>query len=369
MTRALKEAMKKAMNNATSNAKSNATNNASPPVKAGALRFIRNVALAATAAAAFGLAASPAAAQPMNLTIGSFSQGSSWYVYSVNLGELLRASLPPGSNVDTPPLAGGLGNPPMVESGKAQLAFGMAVVGSWALEGKNAYKKPLGDLRALVGGWDEYFLVPMARGAGQPAELAAYFKANPKATVTLLQRGSVGAFGGEQMLELAGAGEKALKAQGGDYEFGSFDMVKNRFAAGSADVFVQTATLGHPSITEMARTNPLTFLEPSKATLDEMKKRYGWETRTLPKGTFQGQDKDIALPGTTTTLFASTAMSNDLAYTVVKTVCEQTAKLRVAHKALANFDCVKNEVWKRENTGMPLHAGAERYYRERGWLK
>lgn len=329
-------------------------------------RLLRGVALAAAT-----LLAAPAAtmAAPMNLTIGSFAQGSSWYVYAVNLGEMLREVLPPGSSVDTPPLAGGLGNPPLVENGKAQIAFGMAVVGNWAIEGTNAYKKPMKDLRALVGAWDEYFLVPMARGAGQPTDMAAYFKAHPKATVTLLQRGSVGAFGGEQMLNFAGINEKTLKAQGGDFEFGSFDMVKNRFAAGTADVFIQTATLGHPSITEMARTNPLTFLEPSQSTLDQMKKRYGWETRTLPKNTFPGQDKDVRLPGTTTTLFASTALSDDLAYKIVKTICENTAKLRVAHKALANFDCQKSEVWKHENTGMPLHAGAERYYRERGWLK
>jgi TRAP transporter TAXI family solute receptor len=334
-------------------------------------RWLRKAAACTAGSAALLLAALPAtAAAPVNLTIGSFSQGSSWYVYSVNLGELLRTALPPGSKVDTPPLAGGLGNPPLVENGKAQLAFGMAVVGSWALEGTNAYKKPMKDLRALVGGWDEYFLVPMARGEIKSDGLADYFKSvNPKATVTLLQRGSVGAYGGEQMLELAGAGEKALKQQGGDYEFGSFDMVKNRFAAGTADVFVQTATLGHPSITEMARTNPLTFLQPSQSILDEMKKRYGWETHTLPKGSFPGQDKDVRLPGTTTTLFTSTALPDDLAYTIVKTICEKTDKLRVAHKALADFDCKKNEVWKRENTGMPLHAGAERYYRERGWLQ
>jgi TRAP-type uncharacterized transport system substrate-binding protein len=171
------------------------------------------------------------------------------------------------------------------------------------------------------------------------------------------------------MLEMVGIDEKTLPAQGGNFEFGSFDMVKSRFAAGTADVFIHTATIGHPSITEMARSTQLTFLQPTQAVLDNMAKRFGWETHVLPKGTFPGQDVDLRLPGTTTTLFASTAMSDDMAYLVVKTVCEQTGKLRVAHKALVDFDCVKNEVWKREGIGMPLHAGAERYYRQRGWLK
>ena len=38
------------------------------------------------------------------------------------------------------------------------------------------------------------------------------------------------------------------------------------------------------------------------------------------------------------------------------------------HKALAGFDCA-NRTWTRETTGLPLHAGAEKYFRERGWLK
>jgi TRAP transporter TAXI family solute receptor len=333
---------------------------------------LRNAALGVALAGAIfaGTGSAFAQAQPINLTIGSFAQGSSWYVYAVNLGELLRNEFPSGSTIDTPPIAGGLGNPPLVSTGKAQLAFGMAVVGAWALDGKNAYKAPLANLRALVGGWDEYYLVPIARGVEANADLTGFFKTvRPKARVTLLQRGSIGAFGGIQLLEIAGADEKALSAQGGNYEFGSFDMVKNRFANSTGDVFVQVATIGHPSITEMAQNSPVTFLQPSKAVLDEMTKRYGWETRVLPKGTFPGQKEDVLLPATTTTLFASAEMPETQAYLIVKTICEKADKLRAAHKALATFDCQKNEVWSKSVNGLPLHPGAERYYRERGWLK
>lgn len=319
------------------------------------------------------LLTSPVSAQtvskPVNMTIGSFAQGSSWYVYSVALGELLRTTLPAGSTIDTPPIAGGLANPSLVASGKAQLAFGMAVFGNWALEGKHAFKEPLPSLRALVGGWDDYYLVPLARGKGVNPDLTEYFKTvQPKARVTLLQRGSAGGFGGQQLLEIAGASEKALSSRGGSYEYGSFDMVKSRLAGGTAEIFVQVATLGHPSITEIAQNTPITFLEPSKTVLSAMTKQYGWEVRVLPKGTFPGQDKEIPLPGTTTVLFASTAMSDDLAYTITKAICEQTPKLRASHKALAKFDCSDGK-WKREVTGLPLHAGAERYFKEKGWLK
>lgn len=325
---------------------------------------------AAFAAAGLLLTGAAHAQQPVHLTIGSFVQGSSHYVYGVNIGEVLRAEFPAGSTIDTPPIAGGLGNPRLVAAGKAQLALSLAVAGTWAVEGKYAYKEPLSKLRSLVGGWDEYFLVPIARGVEADADIENLFKkVRPKARVTLLARGSLGAFGGQQLLETAGADEKTLSAQGGGYEFGSFDMVKNRFANGSADVFVQVATVGHPGITEIAQTNAVTFLQPSKASLDQMTSKFGWGTRVLPKGTFPGQTKDVLLPSTTTMLFASTDMSEAQAYFIVKTICEKAGKLRASHKALAKFDCEKNEVWTKAANGMPLHAGAEKYYRERGWLK
>jgi TRAP transporter TAXI family solute receptor len=319
--------------------------------------------------AVFTLASKPVLAQPVNWTIASFSEGSSWYVYSVNLGELLRTALPAGSTVDTPPIAGGLANPKLIAADKAQIAFGMAVVGNWAYEGRAGFKEPLKNLRALVGGWDDYFLVPLARGTGFPADLTGYFKqVNPKASVTLLTRGSVGAFGGQQLLDIAGVGEEALAKTGGDYEYGSFGMVKDRFSGGTGDVFVQVATAGHPGITEIAQTNKVTFLQPSKEVLSAMTSQHGWGTNTMPKGTFPGQDKDVLLPSTTTTLFTSTKLSDDHAYLVVKTICEKTDRLRAAHKALAKFDCAKG-AWKQEVNGLPLHPGATRYYKERGWIK
>lgn len=305
--------------------------------------------------------------EPVNLTIASFTQGSSWYVYGVNLGEILREALPEGSTVDTPPIAGGTGNPPLVAAGKADLALGIAVVNTWALKGEHAFEEPFENLRALVGGWDQYYLLPVTRG-DNTSELTAYFEENPDAQVVLLPRGSLGSLGGQQILDIAGAGEEELANSGGSYEFGSFDMVKSRFASGSADVFIQVVTVGHPAITEMAQAQQLTFMQPSDEVLGEMTERYGWETATLPAGTFPGQENDVKLPGSTTMLFTTAEFPDELAYTVVKTICEETEKLQAAHEALRTFDCEESRVWESKVNGIPLHEAAERYYRERGWI-
>jgi len=327
------------------------------------------VAAKGLAVAAFAVSGAAHAQAPVNLTIGSFTQGSGWYVYAVNLAEVLRQSLPAGSKIDSPPIAGSVGNVRLVEQGKADIAFGMALVSIWAHKGTVSFDKPIPALRSLVGGWDQYFLVPLAAGRDSGPGLDKYLqKDKPGARVALLPRGGVGPVGAVQLLGLMNSGEDALKQRGGGMEFGTFDSAKSRFANRSADLFIHVANPGHPSISELAQNNPVAFLQPPQAVLDEMQKRYGWTTMTMPKGTFANQEQDMRLPGTTTNLFASTRLSDDMAYTIVKTICEKTDRLQAAHKALASFNCA-NGVWKEEVNGLPLHAGAEKYYRERGWLK
>lgn len=321
-----------------------------------------------TAVAAFSVAAGVQAQQPVSLTIASFGQGSGWYVYAVNLGETLRQALPPGSKVDTPPIAGSVGNPRLVSVGKADLGFGMALVNNWAQKGSVSYDKPLPDLRALVGGWDQYYLVPVASGEADPDMDKFLHKDRSKARVVTLPRGGVGPVGAAQLLGIMNSGEDALKARGGNNEYASFAAVKSLFSGRNVDLFIHVLNPGHPTVTEIAQNTPVSFLQPPQSALEEMSKKYGWTVATMPKGTFPKQTQDIRLPSTHTTLFASTRMSDAMAYTIVKTICEKTDQLRAAHKALAKFDCA-NGAWKEEANGLPLHAGAARYYKERGWLK
>jgi TRAP-type uncharacterized transport system substrate-binding protein len=59
-------------------------------------------------------------------------------------------------------------------------------------------------------------------------------------------------------------------------------------------------------------------------------------------------------------------MSVDQAYLITKTICENKEAMTLAHKAWKNFDPAL--AGKPEKTGIPLHPGAEKYYKEKGWL-
>jgi TRAP-type uncharacterized transport system substrate-binding protein len=58
-----------------------------------------------------GVVAPGVAQQPVTLAFATVDTGSAWYVYGATMAELLRKTLPPGSNIDVKPRAGGVGNP------------------------------------------------------------------------------------------------------------------------------------------------------------------------------------------------------------------------------------------------------------------
>ena len=324
--------------------------------------------IAAAALAVFYFTATQARAEPVKLSIGSFSQKSSWFAYSTRIADLLREVLPKGSTVDAPPKGGGTGSPLLVAAGKFDMALGFASVNGWARDGIIAYKKPLTTLRALVGGFDQYYLAVVGLRDDKATGLADYIKRHPDLKVVLRGKGSAGGFGGEQLLGFAGASEKDVSGRGGRYDkVGSFGVVKSALSSGKSDLWIHTVTRGHPALTDISLSTSLSFLQPSPGVLSDMAKA-GWQPAVLPAGTFKGQDKDVTYPGTTTILFASTAMSDDLAYTTVKAICDNLDRFKAVHKALSNFDCA-TKGWQPENTVLPLHDGAARYYKEKGWLK
>ena len=323
--------------------------------------------LAVATALLMGLAAPSMAMEPVQLTMASFKVGSSWNVYAVTIGDILRKSLPKGSVIDTPPLGGGHANALIVAAGKADIALSHAMANRWARSGSVAYEKPQENLRALVGGLDVYYMTVVAAAKAGTGIREYFNEVNPDARIGLNPRGSVATFGGELILALAGASEEELSKRGGAYSYIPIPSTKSGFADGSIQATPQIITVGHPMITEISQTNDVTVLAPEPDILEGMMTQYGYGKATLPANSFRGQPDDVVLPSTTSTIIVRDDMSDELAYSITKALVENKERLVAGHKSLADF--VPEDAWKAENVKLPLHPGAEKYYRERGWLK
>jgi len=325
------------------------------------------LALALLLALAVGVTGAAAqTSPPVNLAFATLDTGSAWYVYGATMAELLRKSLPPGSNVDVKPRAGGVGNPRLVAKNETPLGFGFTVTNRWALEGKEAYTEKLENLRGLVGGLDTYYLVAVASsklGINSVREIK-----EKKLPVKIYTQpiGALGEFAGRQLLRAIGSGYSEVKALGGTTTHVGYNVIVDAFKDGRADVLFAVITPKHPSVSEIANDGNVKFLgldpETTKALLP-----LGYVAATMPANTFKSQPEPVATVGFPTVLITNKELPEPIAYTVTKTVVENKEALVRGHGGLAEFD--PQTAWQADKVGIPLHPGAERAYREKGWMK
>jgi uncharacterized protein len=303
---------------------------------------------------------------PVNLALATLDTGSAWYVYGATIAELLRKTLPPGSNIDVKPRAGGVGNPRLVAKNETPLGLSFTVTNRWAHDGKEAYTEKLENLRALVGGFDTYYLVAMATkklGISSVREIR-----DKKLPVRVYTQpvGALGEFAGRQLLRATGLGYNEIRGFGGSTQHVGYNVIIDAFKDGRADILFAVVTPKHPSVSEIVSSVDVEFLgldpETTKALLP-----LGYTAATMPPETFKGQSKPVTTVGFPTVLITNTDLPEPIAYTVTKTVLENKDALVRGHGGLAAFN--PQTAWQPDRVGIPLHPGAERAYREKGWMK
>ena len=67
-----------------------------------------------------------------------------------------------------------------------------------------------------------------------------------------------------------------------------------------------------------------------------------------------------------TNLIVNKDMPDATAYAITKAIVENRDKLVAEHKAMSGF--IAEDAWRPENNGIPLHPGAVKYYKEKGWM-
>lgn len=86
---------------------------------------------------------------------------------------------------------------------------------------------------------------------------------------------------------------------------------------------------------------------------------------TIPAGMYRGNPKDVKTFGVGATFVSSTRTPARTVYQVVKAVFENFDQFKKLHPAFANL---KESEMIRDALSAPLHDGALKYYKEKGWM-
>ena len=140
----------------------------------------------------------------------------------------------------------------------------------------------------------------------------------------------------------------------------SVELMKNR----QLDATLQSAGLGVASIRDLATSIKIVVV-PIPADVVEKVGDAAYQPSVIPANTYSGQTADVPTAALANFLVTHSGVSDDVAYRMTKAMYDNLDTLYAAHNAA--------KVIKRQNAvkGMPvpLHPGAERYYREVGVMK
>lgn len=304
--------------------------------------------------------------EPVSLDLATFNMGTSWYTYGSVMSELILKELPEGSKVNVLPQSGAAANPELVAQGKAPFAIGFNQACKWAYDGDFMYEKPLDNLRGLVGYLDTYYYAAVVSKSFGVTDLAEVKEKKLPIRVSTVPIGGLGEIVTRIIFDYYGFTYDDIKSWGGKVEHNDFNTIVSNFKDGQTDFFLQNITQGHPAVTELAVTTPVLFIQFPDDMINTLSETYGFSIETLPANSFNGQTKDIKSLGLTSNLFCNTDLPDDVAYAITKAIVENPEELHNGHVALKRF--TPKDAADPVGLGLPLHPGAEKYYKEAGLL-
>lgn len=117
---------------------------------------------------------------------------------------------------------------------------------------------------------------------------------------------------------------------------------------------------------EATTTCDAVFVEVSGAAVDKLVADNSfYRYATIPGGMYRGNPNDIKTFGVGATFVTSSAVSEKVIYEIVKAVFDNFQDFKKLHPAFGVL--VESEMIK-DALSAPLHPGAVKYYKERGWM-
>ncbi len=309
--------------------------------------------------------------QAADVKIATMRLGTSWYVFGATLYQLLKTEVPTGTRVEVIAKGGGIGNPITVNSGKAAIGLSNVLTSQWAYEGHpEIYRgKKQSKLRAIAGGLNPVWLHAVVREdyikkTGNDS-LDKILRGNNPVRIVMKPRGSTVPVVADLLFDALGTSRQKIQSNRGRIIQVDPKQIPSIIRDRRADLYLDAVPLNHPTLTEITLTGKVRFLDIPEAAVKRLA-RQGLNPSEIPKS-YPNQARPIQSVDLGTMIIANADLPEDLAYLITKTVCENADAMAKAHKAWAAFD--PSDAWKPENTRIPLHPGAQRYYKEKGWLE
>ncbi len=322
-------------------------------------QFIAPKSLAAAALLALTTYAAPAAAQQRFITIGTGGVTGVYYAVGGAICRLMNKDRQKtGLRCSVESTGGSVFNANAIKTGELDFGMAQSDIQYNATKGDGQFKdKADADLRAVFSVHPEPFTVLARKDAG--VTQFADFKG---------KRFNVGNPGSGTLSSM----EELLKQMG--WTKADFSMAAELKADEQGTALCDNKIdgffygVGHPSA---AIQDPTTacgakLIPLTGAAVDALIKDHSYYAKaTIPGGMYANNPNPTETYGVLATLITSAKVSDDTVYALVKAVFDNFDEFKKLHPAFANLDPAK---MVKDGLSAPLHPGAAKFYKEKGWM-
>lgn len=226
-------------------------------------------------------------------------------------------------------------------------------VAFWAWTGKNMFKKPFTNVRAIATLYPEHI------------QLITLKKTGIKDLMELKgKRVSVGAPGSGVEADVRSIFQVAgMKYSDMDTDFLDFNNTTQRFKDGQLDAGFVVAGYPTASIMDLSTLHDIDLVSFDEAFLKELHAKFPYfVTDVIPAGTYKGVDKDTVTPAVSAMLVCDADLPDNVVYSFTKALWDNIEELYKVH-AKAKLITPATAL---DGVSVPVHPGAIKYYTEKG---
>lgn len=321
--------------------------------------FVKNILTGAAVAATMGLAGA-ASAQQTFITIGTGGVTGVYYPTGGAICRLVNKNRKEhGVRCSVESTGGSVYNTRTIREGELDFGIVQSDVQSAAIDGVRAFDgdEPYAGLRAIFSVHSEPMHVMVRADAG--INSVADMKGK---RINIGNPGSGTRVLADVLMEAAGVtpDDFALAAELKSSEQSA------ALCDGKIDATIWAAGLPNGSTMEATSTCDVKILDLSTSGTDKvLASNSAYAAATIPGGLYPGNEDDIASWGPKATFVADANTSDEVVYILVKSIFENFDAFKKLHPA---FGSLTEAGMITDGLSAPLHPGAVKYYKEKGWM-
>lgn len=296
------------------------------------------------------------------LKISAGSVGGSWYPLAGAMADLLNKTFEadPASGIP----GGSVSNPGVIAKGQAEIGFSYSSYLAAAQEGIDPYQSKITNLKGIMK------ILPMYLQVLVEKELPfnsfdEFFAQKYPVKLCPLKPGVGDFWSAQKIFEFYGYKLDDVKDWGGSLQFVGSSEAINLWRDRHINMYTRQGACPTSDVYEMMVASPAKILPIQGELKDFLIKSFGMSPVIIPAGTYPGIEADVESVGMSAVLFCREELPEEVVYKFTKTIMDNLDYLAGVYAEIGALDA--STLW--QNVGAPLHPGAEKYFREKGYIQ